>query len=321
MKSIAYTLVNIPYLPVAKSLVDSFRKYNPDTEIYICLFDNKENINDDSFEDYNIIDVSILNKDDYAAMRNRYDNMSMACALKPFFAEALIQEYHPEILIYLDADIMIYDSLHEVDKVFQTTGKSIILTGHLNNIISDAEELSRNQEIRKYGLYNAGFYAIKVSKDSLIFLNWWKRFLFEKCILDMWNGIYYDQTWLDLAPVYFRHSLVLMEDLGYNVAYWNLNERDITSVDGKYKVNGTTNLVFYHFARYKFYTPELLDGYQMGFENHPTVKNIFEEYRAALKGNGYEKYIPKPSPPKRPTFREKVKGSLKYRINKLIDLI
>ena len=315
--TIAYTLVNIKYLPVAKTMVDSFVEHNPDIPIYICLFDEKKDIQDSIFLEYNIYDKSNLNNEEYDSMRSRYDDMSMACALKPFFAEALIRDYNPDNIIYLDADMMFFSSIQHLSKLLLEPQNSIILTGH-NYTLSEAHNnLTEYQNLRKYGLYNAGFLAIRINAESLSFLKWWREILFTKCIREDYNGIYYDQTWLDLAPIYFPNTFIL-KDIGYNVAYWNLKERTVSKKENQYYVNDNIPLVFYHFARFKYYEKEYIDGFKIRFDSYPVVQKIFSLYRKLLKENLYERFHPFLEP-KKISFFQKLKISLKYRLSLIIE--
>ena len=54
-----------------------------------------------------------------------------------------------------------------------------------------------------------------------------------------------DQRWVDFAPSFFDHFI--LKDPTYNVAYWNLHERDLEWTDGRYLVNGQP-LTFFHFS-------------------------------------------------------------------------
>lgn len=316
--TIAFTIVNIPYLPVAKAMADSFVTHNPEVPLYICLFDDQDDIQDAMFLDYHIYDKSHLNKEEYDDMRRRYDNFSMACALKPFFAEALLRDFDPEHIVYLDADLMFFDSLTKLDEVLNIQQKSIVLTGHQYTVIPSENEVSNNQTLRKYGIYNAGFIALKNNAVGQQFLAWWKRILFTKCIRDDENGIYYDQTWLDLVPMYFGDDFYMLKDLGYNVAYWNLDERILCFRNEKYFINQKIPLVFYHFARFQYYNDMYIDGFKIKFDDFPLLKNIFDQYRNILQKNLYEKSIPA-STPKKISFRKRLKISLKYRLPLWID--
>lgn len=312
--TIAYTLVNIPYLPMAKTLVDSFRKQHPEIPIYICLFDDKEEIKDDFFKDYLIYDYKNLNQKEYQDMRSRYDNMSMACALKPFFAEALIKDFNPDSVIYLDADMILFNPLNLIFEKFKEN-YSILLTGHLYSIFKDEKEVIANREIRKYGLYNAGFLAFQNNELGNEFLQWWKRMLFETCIREDKNGIYYDQTWLDLVPIYFKSGTYIIQDLGYNVAYWNTKERKLSIENDQYFVNDSIPLVFYHFARYKNNMPQ---GDFFDEKKLTPNQKIVLDYQKELDANKFEQYS-KQAFSKTISLAERLRISLKYRLGLLVD--
>lgn len=312
--TIAFTLVNIAYLPMAKTLVDSFRNQHPEIPIYICLFDDEEKIKDDFFNDYLIYDFKNLDQVEFNDMSSRYDNMSMACALKPFFAEALLRDFNPDSIIYLDADMKLFNPLDLVFEKFKNN-QSILLTGHLHTILNDEKEVVSNCEIRKYGLYNAGFLALQNDKVGKEFLQWWKRMLFEKCIRDDKNGIYYDQTWLDLVPIYFKLNTYIIDDFGYNVAYWNIKERNLSIINGQYYINDHIPLIFYHFARYKDHMPdgEVLD------ESKLTIhQKLILDYQKELNSNKFEKYS-KTVFSKKISILKRLRISLKYRLGLIVD--
>ncbi len=317
--TIAYTIVNIKYLPVAKTLVDSFMKHNQNIPIYICFFDDKKNIEDPIFLDYNIYDKNNLDQEEYEDMRRRYTDFSMASSLKPFFGEALIRDFNPEYVIYLDADIKVFNSLEKIEHIFRNQEQSIILTGHQYAIIPTDNELQINQRFRKYGIYNAGFFAFKNNEAGNLFLKWWRRMLFTKCIGDTENGVFYDQSWLDLVTIYFADDLYLLQDLGYNVAFWNLQERRVSIIKGNYTINNEFSLVFYHFARFKYYEDSFMEGFNISTDQYPIIEIIFSEYKRELKSNLFEKYIFPLPKQKKITLKEKIKNSLKYRITLLID--
>lgn len=317
--TIAYTLVNIAYLPFAKTLADSFVLHNPEIPFYICLFDDKKEIQDSVFLDYNIYDKDHLKKEEYNEMRNRYDNMSLACALKPFFADALIRDYNPENIMYLDADMMAFSSFgHELEN-FSKLNKSVGLTAHQYQIIESDSELKDNQKLRKYGVYNAGFLMIANNPKGIEFLEWWKRILAQLCIRQDSNGIYYDQTWLDLVPAYFSDSFYPITNLGFNVAYWNWNERLISkNPENQIIINGNYPLVFYHFARFNYYNPAELENYS-SFPNI-ILENLFLTYKNLLKQNLIEKYQHKKEEKKEKTsLLRKLRLSFKNRLQNFVN--
>jgi hypothetical protein len=74
------------------------------------------------------------------------------------------------------------------------------------------------------GIYNAGFLGISVSPEAENFLKWWGSALLEGGEFNSRHSA--DQTWLNCVTTYFRKTTVLMH-YGYNVAFWNLDERPI----------------------------------------------------------------------------------------------
>ena len=68
------------------------------------------------------------------------------------------------------------------------------------------------------------------------FLRWWEERLRRDCRISPEEGLFVDQRWVDFVPSYFEHTVVT--DEGYNVAYWNLFEREFKRAADGYEVNG-----------------------------------------------------------------------------------
>ncbi len=71
---------------------------------------------------------------------------------------------------------------------------------------------------------------------------------------------------------------------------WNLHERWLSNVKGKYEVNNGDNLVFYHFSGFKYNKNELPLNYYNRYrltERHDLQK-IYSDYNQMLKEAGYE---------------------------------
>ena len=70
--------------------------------------------------------------------------------------------------------------------------------------------------------------------------------------------MYVDERWVDWAPVYFDHAVV--RDSSLNVAFWNLDERELSEVDGQPMVDGAP-LRHFHFAGFDPSQPDRLSKY------------------------------------------------------------
>ena len=80
-------------------------------------------------------------------------------------------------------------------------------------------------------------------------------------------------------------------DPGCNVAYWNLDHRDLTIDAGSYQVNGLP-LKFFHFSGYSPEQPHLLSKHQSKnprilLSERPAVRQICDEYGDLLAANGF----------------------------------
>ena len=64
------------------------------------------------------------------------------------------------------------------------------------------------------------------------------------CVIDPAAGLYLDQRWADLFPALIDRTRILRHP-GYDVAYWNLEQRRLRHLDGRWLVNGVPLRTFY----------------------------------------------------------------------------
>lgn len=107
-----------------------------------------------------------------------------------------------------------------------------------------------------YGVLNLGY--LSVCHRSHDFLVWWDERLrfYSRNAPEV--AEFTDQKWMDLALTYF--DIKVIDHPGYNVAPWNLDERDLQSSGPEYRV-GEYPLVFFHFSGIRTFgsgTPVLL---------------------------------------------------------------
>src|SRR5262249_14048885 len=96
-------------------------------------------------------------------------------------------------------------------------------------------------------VFNLGFLGLKPSPEGLRFARWWRDRLERFCVVDVPNGLFTDQRWMDLVPAFFQEIAVIRHP-GCNVATWNLTHR---RVEGDFKSGFTVTgepAVFSHFS-------------------------------------------------------------------------
>ncbi|MBS1627319.1 MAG: hypothetical protein JSR09_10480 [Bacteroidetes bacterium] len=290
MTKILYTVCSANHLAYAKTMADSFLQHHTDYTIFICLADKIENRFDiNLFTPHNLIEVETIAIAEFDRMSTQYSLIELNCALKPFFANYLIEKYNPEMVVYLDSDIYVYQSFHIIEEFLQE--KSIVLTPHFLTPITD-NLLPRERDILRSGLYNAGFIALKINDISKQFLTWWSNHLIDECYYNFAEGMGVDQTWLNLVPLFFN-EVYIAKNKGLNVAYWNLHERTLSIKNNTVVINETEPLIFLHISGYKFETPEILSRHQNRFDlkKLPVLFQLLSEYQEKVKANNYNDFI------------------------------
>ena len=132
------------------------------------------------------------------------------------------------------------------------------------------------------GIYNLGYVGVAPAREA--FLDWWSSRLRRDAITDPGNHIFTDQRWIDLAiPLFQPH---IETSPAYNVAYWNIDQRPVTRVDGKYFVDDEP-LRFFHFSGYDPNTPHWISKHQptaprVLLSEAPVLAEMFSEYGAKL---------------------------------------
>lgn len=251
------TIVSKNYWAYARCLTDSFLEYHPEGRVFTLLVDEL----DDAFDPAQERFITILAKDlgipHFEQMAFRYFVYELNTAVKPFFLQYLFNNYNCQKLCYFDPDIQFFQRIDDIFELLDSYG--IVLLPHLTGFLEDGR-LPNEVSILRSGAYNLGFIGLSRYSELEAMLHWWQRKLWKDCVGEQDQGLYLDQRWVDLVPGLFS-GVYIHRDPGYNVAYWNLNHRQIESTGAGYTVNGVP-LRFYHFSGFDFDNIETVARYQ-----------------------------------------------------------
>ncbi len=320
-KKFAFTICSINYLAQAKTLGLSLQKTNPEYEFVIGLCDKIEGSGVDisKLEGLNLKEVHTIDIERFSEMCDRYDITELNTAVKPFFIDYFFKS-RPELetVIYFDPDIEIFDKLTRLEEGLMES--NIVLTPHFTTPIFDGL-LPTEQQMFVNGIYNLGFLAVKRSKETQRFIDWWKIKLETECYMDVQKGMFVDQLYCNMVPLYFD-GVKIDKYAGFNISYWNLHERFLSIKDSKYFFNDVP-LVFYHYSGMDFTAENTISRWTQrhNLNNRPELRPIYDGYRAQMKANenAYFKTIPcfylkpKVSEPKR-SFVKRILTSITFRI-------
>jgi len=298
---IAYTVCTASHLGQAKTMADSLAKHNPSYEIIIGLLDKLDKrIDAEAFKPYRLLPVEELAIPEFADMCVKYSLMELSCALKSFYASYLLEKESPDMLVYVDTDIMVFDSFQYAEEKIQDY--SIILSPHITSPYPADNKRPQENTITNVGNYNGGFFVLRNDGNARAFLRWWENHMKDKCFDRPADGLFVDQVWFNYVPIFFPGVFIIDHD-GYNIAYWNIHERDIEKVNGRFVVNKKFPLVFLHFSGYSFKHPDQIARHQDRFEmaELPCYRELFQQIQNGLIENKHESFLTIQSSYARPT--------------------
>jgi glycosyltransferase involved in cell wall biosynthesis len=254
-QSCAFTIVAHNYIPLARVLGRSFAANHPEIDFYIVVVDHPTRTRLLSSEHFTFVAITDIDfgSEGFEMMATIYDVMEFSTSVKPFALRHFLKRY--ECALYFDPDIRLYD---RVDPLIDATHKmGISLTPHcLKPIIRDGLGTTEF-DIMQAGIYNLGY--IGVSRNADRFLDWWSERLRRDAISDPSNHLFTDQRWIDLAiPIFNPH---IESSPAYNVAYWNIDQRQLSLAGSKYLVSGEP-LRFFHFSGFDPAQPFWLSKHQ-----------------------------------------------------------
>ena len=281
---VAFTLCSNNYLGAAKVLVDSFKEFHPDFEVYIGLVDKPAAQIDYASFGCTVLVAENVPMPDINELSKKFNIVELNTTVKPFYFKHFFFTLHASQAIYLDPDIQVYAPLVEVMKGLNKA--MITLTPHMMSPVDD-EFSTNDKHILPTGIFNLGFIGLAKHEQLAFFLDWWADRCVKYGFRRAEEGLFYDQVWINFVPTFFE-SYYIIRDPGYNVANWNLHERRLSmSEDGKWWVNEKSELAFFHFSHYNINVPDIISSYnsRFTFENRSDIAPLFKAYRQRVLSN------------------------------------
>ena len=264
--------------------MSSVREHCPEAERIVVLVDRPDGYFDPTKEDFVVIESSALDIANRDWFHFKYTILELSTALKPFAIDYLFRKFGAERVIYFDPDIKLYSGLDHLLGLLDSA--NAVLTPHLTDSLRGLG-MPRDIEILRAGAYNLGFIALRKSDETLRLVSWWSDKLYDQCVIDLAQGLFVDQKWMDLVPGLFDHILVTRSPR-YNVAYWNIQHRRITRAGHQWMVNGEP-LCFFHFSGYDPRQPDVFSRHQTRYrlDELGLTAEIVNDYGRELASHGH----------------------------------
>jgi hypothetical protein len=248
----AFTSFTYSYLNRARVWAHSLRRYHPDWVVWAIITDKepKDFVFDLIEEPF---DKLVTAEDLFGAETESWlfghDVVEACTAVKGRALQHIMAQPDADKVLYFDPDTAVFNSMSPVIKLLDEF--SIVLTPHQidPDLPNDSRAIIDNEiGSLKWGVFNLGFVAVANDDEAKRFANWWADRLHDWCHDRTDIGVFVDQKWCNLVPCFFDRVKVL-RDPGYNVASWNLSQRQLSfSPDGVLLVN-MQPLRFFHFTK------------------------------------------------------------------------
>jgi glycosyltransferase involved in cell wall biosynthesis len=283
------TIVSNNYLHFARTLMQSVAQQHPQADRYCVIVDRDLSHGEALAPEFQVLKLSQLSLPDGEDFLFQYTVLELNTAVKPWALAHLVRQGYQNVL-YIDPDIALYRPLDDVLALLDN-GSDLVLTPHLLTPISDTLQPSE-LDIRRAGTYNLGFCALRGGANMLAMLQWWQGKLRRDCVNAQDQGVFVDQSWMDLVPGLFSKVAVLRHP-GYNVAYWNIAQRPmVLNEQGQVLVAGEL-LAFFHYSGLEPLKPHTVSKHQNRFtlDNvDPPLVDLINNYCQRVVTNGIAHY-------------------------------
>ena len=285
-----FTICSLNYLAYALTLHESLVAVDVESasNFSLILVDEPEDPHLLDELPFEVILAKDLDIPTFWDMAMRYSIMEFNTAVKPAAFKHLIRVRGYSQVIYLDPDIFVVKELAHVHEVLDK-GAEIVLTPHTTEPLEDGFDPG-DLRIMQTGVYNLGFFACRQSASTDKLLDWWDRRMVADCRVDLQNGIFVDQKFMDLAPAFCEAAHILHHP-GYNIAYWNLPSRSVQNVGNDWLVNDV-HAHFFHFSGVNADDPSVFSKHQNRYspDDIGSLKSLFLDYLAALTSHRHTEW-------------------------------
>lgn len=168
-----------------------------------------------------------------------------------------------DLITYIDADLYFFSDPTPIYQ--EINGASIAIIAH--RFSPSIQELAIN------GIYNVGWLTFRRDEEGFKCLKKWRDCCNENCSDKIKGANFADQKYLDNWPAQFK-NLVVLQNKGANLAYWNIDNYNISTRDDLVWVDDQP-LIFFHFQGLKQLVPGL---YDTGFYRKVRVTKIISNY-------------------------------------------
>jgi len=244
MKAIYCTVMSRPFVPRALALQDSIARHSPDAKFAFYCIDGETAALLNTFELKNA-QVFAPNEFETPALRAVKTSLNPGEYCWTCKSVALLHAFATDPLldwaVWVDSDMFAFADPNQALEAY--AGASVVLTLHRFSW----PEIAAYEPI--VGRFNAGYVAVRNSKEGHAALTWWMRRCLESCSDEPTSENYADQKYLEQMPELFP-NVVGSSHVGLNCAPWNVIGQNVAGGSEGVLVSNSP-LLLYHFQGLK----------------------------------------------------------------------
>src|SRR6476646_5466193 len=188
-----YTSIAANYLPKARVLAHSVKKFHPEFSFHLVICDAMPDwlsIENEPFD--SLITLGDLGLENPSAWIFKHTLVELSTGVKGFALKRILDIPGCTDVLYPDPDIVVLSPLDRL--VAQFANASVLLTPHIAEPETTIEAILDNElSVLQHGIYNLGFVGVKNSPEGRRFATWWSERLNHFCYDDIPRGIFTDQ--------------------------------------------------------------------------------------------------------------------------------
>ena len=145
-----------------------------------------------------------------------------------------------EWVTYLDSDLFFFAGPDPIYEELRDAAVAIIPHRYPQKIA----------RLRKFGTYNVGWVGLRNDPDGVAVIRWWREKCIDWCHDYVDGDRFADQGYLDAFPG-MSPRVKSIENVGANLAPWNIDNYRIDFRDDRVTIDARTPLIFFHFQGLK----------------------------------------------------------------------
>jgi glycosyltransferase involved in cell wall biosynthesis len=269
----------------ARVLMKQVERFHPKWARCALLVDAPAGSWDPASESFRIVDVRSLPLADKQGTLFYYPPSDLDAAVKPWFLAYLFDTCGFDRAVFIDARSWLAAPLDALVAELDS-GAPLTAAPHLLRGAGD-EKRPSEMDVLRWGVHDAALVGMAIdAPNARELLQWWSQRTHRHAVRRPEEGLYRDQRWLDLAAGLWKIST--LRDPSYNVAYFNLNERQMTHSGSGFLVHGRP-LTLFRFPGFDPERPRRLTAADERFgDNLPEAAEMLaRDYADELFGAGY----------------------------------